>query len=266
MNPEFWRNFFQWMMYIATAFILIGTIGVNIFTKKIEKLEKDKTALLERQRDAEIEKNIKNTEKLLTLNTFLGGIDNPVEKLFLIIDFYRSCTVEELQGFVCYLNFHKINRTYEFKVSHAMKHPENEMRLFLKQKSVNSGEWNSNPSIMQAFHNRAETSFLAFDLWYFLKEKPKGLKIRDLNSAFFEIAVSKKHSNLIKEFQINVNDWTIIHRNCIDNNWKDYKSDWLPSDKIELGAYYYRDFQNREIITQRIDFFQEGASRYYVMF
>lgn len=265
-NPEFWRTIFQWVVYISTVLVLIGSIGLNVFTKRIEKIEKNKSDILEQQRDTAIKKNNENTEKLMNLNTFMAEVDNPIEKLFLIIDFNRSYTVEELQNFTCYLNLHKLGKTYEFKISHAMKQPGNEMRLFLSHKSVDSGKWDTDPSIMTAFHNRAEAAFIVFDLWFLLKSKPSGLTIRDLNSLFFEIVVSKSHSHIIEEFQINANDWAVYHRKCVDNPWKSYTNTWLPQTETELVGYYHTDILKREMFLQKIDFFREGAYQYQVTY
>ncbi|MBA4390618.1 MAG: hypothetical protein C0399_06755 [Syntrophus sp. (in: bacteria)] len=260
MNLESIKLFFMWITYIGMVLVALGTIVTGIYSHKIESREKEKTSKIERERDVAIEKS---NRILVDMTTFFGEFDNKLKKCFLLIDFDKSYSAEQLNNFQCFLKLYSTDRLYKFTITNAVNPSTSKKYISLNLTSVYQSDWNSNPS--KAFFSdfRAESPFMIFDLWFFLKDKPENLTVRNLNQTYFELAVDSLHTNMIKKIAINANDWTIFERNCAPNNWQIMDIQWLPKSETKF-ARYFEMYNNMPMYGHEINPSREGAFKYSV--
>lgn len=251
---------FQWMTYLGMLLVAVGTIVTGIYSHKIEAREKEKTAKIETERDAALEKS---NRILVDMTSFFGEIDNKLQKFFLLIDFDKSYNAEQLNNFQCFLKLHDTDRLYKFTISNAVNTTTNAKSVFLNLVSVNQPDWNKDQSKAGFWDNRAESPFIIFDLWFFLKDKPQNFTIRNLNQTYFELAVDSAHTKIIKKIALNANDWTIFERNCDQNNWQIMDIQWLPKSENKF-ARYFEKHNNMPLYSHTINPSREGAFKYFV--
>ncbi len=251
-------------LWIGIA-IVIFTITSTYFSHQIDQANETKQRSLNKALQKEIKRNSVISEKNFHLNKFIGELDNKIEELYLLLDFNKTYTAEELDGLECYLKMNILNTSYSFKISaKTKKMPEDIKLISLDKTAVKNSRWNENPAKSSVYSPRSETSFVVLDLWFLPNNRPKEMMIKELNQSYFEIAISSKHKNLIKQIQINVNDWTIFNR--VDNQikWQDRDVKWLPHNNKQYASFYEENELGMKYYQGKINYMKEGIFYYTV--
>ena len=236
-------------------------IFTNFYSEKIESFEKKKAFTIAKDRDATITKSNKT---LAEMTAFYGEIDNKINKLVLLVDFDKSYSAEEMNGFQCFLKLYVLDKLYKYDINNALREQPGEKSMFLTFTSVDGSDWNINPSKASYWNNRTEVPFLIFDLWFFLKGKPNNLTMRGLDQSYFEVVIDSQYAKKIKSIAINANDWTIYERHCNENNWEIKHVAWLPKNEKAFSVYF-EEHNNMKYFGGKINF-KEGAYKYFTSF
>jgi len=261
MELETWKNIFQYLAYGATISVLVFSILTEVFTKKIQEHEKEKSAKIELERDNAIRKSNENAEALFRFNTFLGEIDNRVESCYLILDLGSTPLYDNFNDFSCYLYFEYFDILYQFTPLGNTEGLSDQV-LFMTTKAVKGTEIKKNPFISSEQHNFKNISEIILDLNLVHKLFPKDLKIRDFFNTHFRLSITAKQKDFIKNIKLNVNHWNIFDFNVGQNNWKKSTEQWL--DNPNNYFMIYDTYQTRHYESFRINYMSKGVSRYEI--
>lgn len=258
MDPNFGKLLAQIFLYFAMALIIVANIGINYFGKKITENEKNEAKKIAAEGDEAVQKNLKTTETLLNMNRFLGEVDNKIKSIFFIINLSKTTNIKTWNDFYCLLDFNRFNRSYEFRLNTNYNTSVNYLA-----KSVENHNWSDNSSIVKISHYPKFQNQIVLDLWSLINNTPTELRIRDFSDDLLQILIDKTHCNLIKEMKLVINDWIVFERNCNNYNWEYDKPNWIPQHDLELMSYFVI-FEGRHYRAQRINFFVEGATRFFI--
>lgn len=259
------------VLYIGMTITLLGTIGYNSFTKKIEKkekVEKDKIEKerikLEKQLQNEILKSQENTDKLLNLNAFMNDANAKINRFYLILDLGSTLVGDNFNDFVIYVRFEELDLLYEFRAIPGAipDFPDEEKVLLIKSTLVKGKDINNNPLIFTGTHCFKNLSEMIFNLYFPTDIFPMDLTINKLQNTFYQLIVSSKHKNFIKEIKINANNWNIVNKVVNDANWKDFVEDWI--DNEQPLSILYDKYETIYYDAHSIDPIRNGVHKYEI--
>ena len=263
MNYEIWRAVFQGLVYFGSAVILIGTIGVNCCSTKIENIEKKKVADISIERDGAIKRSNEKADALYMLNRFLSEVDNRIEKLYLHLDLGSTIISDLFSDFSCFIYFHNMDVLLEIKSSHVSS-PLSKNALFLQTRLAKGHDLNESTLIMSESYPDKNTGDLLLDISYLMKDtSARDFSIRDLHNELFEFIISKKHSKYVKNLNINVNHWHVFRWATNESNWKQSLDEWLTNG--EEYVTLFRTENTRHLTVHRINFYEQGVQQFEIV-
>lgn len=294
MSFENVKNFWQIIIYIATAITISGSFLIDAFPNlKVKwlfnfkmglcvstfggiifllaaiffniysnKVESEKQLTFQKQL-AQRDKIIKeNNESLILTNRFHAEVDNPIKSIFIIFDLGSVTLSNNFDDFYCIIRFPGLDITGQFQ-SVKFDNPLSENTQNMEARFVKGKDLESSPLTMIKIGSFKTISEFYLDLFLFTKLLPKDFKIRDLNGVNFYLYLSEKQTGLVKGIKINVNNWDVFNKREQKIHWRELKQDWLPHG--ENLRVFYQEYQTRFYDYNTIQFFQEGFNYYEIV-
>ena len=262
MELEIIRSIFHWVVLVAGIAVLISTFAINTITNKIEERDKNKNVVLQNERDNAIKKNEDNTSKLLNMSAFYSDAANRITNFYLILDLGSTLIKDNFDDFAIYLHFIEDDITFKFESYTTEKQPVENV-WYVKSSATEGTHFDVNSVSsfgIQNFNNRSE---IIFDLSFASKILPTKYAIKDLEGTFYQVVITSKHKNFIKEIKLNANNWNFVNMSCNSDTWKDFSDNWIEKNS-DLSILYSR-YEYKHYDSHRIDPVRNNVYRYEVI-
>lgn len=245
MENETLRNISQGIIWIGSIFVLLGSFGVHIYTKKIDSDEKNRRERIEK-------KNIEMSQKLLDKSSFFAEFGNNIEQLFLILKLNENYKVRDLKNFECLVNVELLKRSFKFKYT---VFDQEGTKVINEEVQSTLDIWADSNHHTQLSGLKTNPDIVMLELFPAeLRGEYSKLYLKDLQNTAFEFAITKEHTQMIDRFIFNANDWNIYGRLTKSSNWKETHETWL-GNTIRKYSVYYREVDGRHFTKNIIDLY-----------
>jgi len=236
MDTQTLKNIFQIIIFIGTGLVLVGSVGNWYFGNKISEQDLLERKHLENDRDKITKELQRATSRQLLLNQFYSEIDNKIEHLFIELTLDKGYTADTFGDFQLFVEFNPLNTRYEIITKYSV-YDTGEKQTKVPSQFIYAypiGKTIDNPWKSSSMVNVPVFDTISADLWFVAAEKPKDLKIRDLQGGRFSIYTIKRYTKIIKEIKIISNNWIIFKIDTDTSLWDGPNTYVWPSQRNDL--------------------------------
>ncbi len=257
MEPQTLKTASQVIIFIGTAVVLLGSIGLWYFNDRVEDRKNELIEQRTRERDAAI-------NQIQRTSILIAELDNPIDRVLLRVFFRKNYMPSDLKGFRVFISFSALGAYYDLSIGQAVAvSPDGKEASAFEFRTLAGppDRFKERPYKMSEVGPSSPLSWFSWDLLWVLHEKPK-LKLRDLHRCAITLAAAKEYHPEIDHFDIVANSWIIT---SIPVNAPRNSSQGNPvvdvKDKTGFFTYQFNSAGGYKVDMLLIDLFGGGPKK-----